>query len=112
MLTIAIDCGDQLLQGDVAPAGDLLQAVPELVFKADAGLVACNYNRAFGNRGLHGFFPAQTKPKEVPCLTIARIISTCGRNNTVNGERLEYSWTSLSGDFGGNDRWGSRGPLE
>ena len=36
---------------------------------------------------------------------------TCGRNNTVNGEHLEYLWTSLSGDWG-KDRCGSRGPLE
>jgi len=25
---------------------------------------------------------------------------TCGRNNTVNGKRLEYLWASLSGDWG------------
>src|SRR6266496_475215 len=100
MLPIGIDRADQLLQGHVALAGDLLQAVPELVFKADARLVACNVNRTLANRRLHGWFPAQTKPKEVPCLTVTRIISTCGRNSTVNGERLEYSWTSLSGDFG------------
>jgi hypothetical protein len=34
MLTIAIDRADQLRQGHVPLAGDLLQTVPELVFKA------------------------------------------------------------------------------
>jgi hypothetical protein len=40
MLTIGIDCGDQRPKGHAALAGDLLQTVPELVFKADARLVA------------------------------------------------------------------------
>src|SRR5262245_6793746 len=97
MLTVAIDRGDQRPQGHVALAGDLLQAVPELVFNADAGLVACNDNRALRNLRPHGFSPAQTKSKEVPCLTVARIISTCCRNNTVNGERLEYLWPVPAG---------------
>src|SRR6266700_2051658 len=57
MLTIAIDCGDQRPKGHVALAGDLLQAVPELVFKADARLVACNDNRALRNQRLHDFLP-------------------------------------------------------
>src|SRR5262249_21150523 len=35
-----------------------------------------------------------------PCLTVARIISTCGRNNTVNGKRLRVISSSLSGDRG------------
>jgi len=38
MLTIAIDRSDQLHKGHAALAGNLLQTVPELVFKADAGL--------------------------------------------------------------------------
>ena len=42
MLTIGIDCGDQLRNGHATLAGDLLQTVPELAFKADARLVACN----------------------------------------------------------------------
>jgi len=58
MLTIAIDCGDQLRKGHTALTGDLLQTVPELVFEADARLVACNDNRALRNRRLHGFSPA------------------------------------------------------
>jgi len=46
MLTIAIDRGDQLRKGHAALTGDLLQTVPELVFEADARLMACNDNRA------------------------------------------------------------------
>src|SRR5215471_11158584 len=59
MLTIAIDRGDQLRKGHAALTGDLLQTVPELVFEADARLVACNDNRALRNRRLHGFSPAE-----------------------------------------------------
>jgi len=59
MLPIGIDRPDQLLQGHVALAGDLLQAVPELIFKTDARLVACNDNRALRNRRLHGFSPSE-----------------------------------------------------
>src|SRR6516164_4344648 len=50
MLTIAIDRGDQLRKGHAALTGDLLQTVPELVFEADARLMACNDNRALRNR--------------------------------------------------------------
>src|SRR6516165_10677974 len=57
MFAIAIDCGDQRRKGRATLAGDLLQTVPELVFKADARLVACNDNRALRNRRLHGFCP-------------------------------------------------------
>src|SRR6266436_6106516 len=35
----------------------------------------------------------------------------CGRNNTVNGEHLEYLWASLSGDFGAKPA-AAREPLE
>jgi hypothetical protein len=49
MVPIGIDPGDQLCQGHAALVGDFLQAVPEQVFKADAGLVPCNNNRTFGN---------------------------------------------------------------
>src|SRR5215475_1514690 len=58
MLTIGIDRGDQLRKGHAALTGDLLQTVPELVFEADARLVAGNDNRALRNRRLHGFSPA------------------------------------------------------
>src|SRR5215471_18630632 len=57
MLTTAIDGGDQRPKGHAALAGDLFQTVPELAFKADARLVACNDNRALRNRRLHGFSP-------------------------------------------------------
>src|SRR5262245_33381046 len=110
MLTIAIDCGDQLRKGHAALARDLFQTVPELVFKAHARLVACNDNRALRNRRLHGFSPpASKKSKESPCITVARIISTCGRNNTVNGERLEYFWTVPAG-IGGEPLRQQRAP--
>jgi len=47
MLTIGIDCGDQRPKGHAALLGDLLQTGPELVFKADARLVACIEIRDF-----------------------------------------------------------------
>ena len=55
MIAIAIDRGDQLLNGHVAVGRDFLQAFPELVLKADARPVACNDNRALPNRRFHGF---------------------------------------------------------
>src|SRR5258708_7118624 len=57
MVTIAIDRDDQLRKGHAALAGDFLQTVPELVFKADACLVACNDNRTLRNRRLQDFLP-------------------------------------------------------
>jgi hypothetical protein len=38
MLTISIYRGDQRSKAHVALDGDLFQTIPELVFKADAGL--------------------------------------------------------------------------
>jgi len=58
MLAFAIDRGDQFRKGRAALLGDLFQTVPELAFKADARLVACNDNRALRNQRLHGFSPA------------------------------------------------------
>ena len=46
MLTISIYRGDQRSKAHAAFDGDLHQTVPELFFKADAGLVAFNSNRA------------------------------------------------------------------
>src|SRR5436190_11330068 len=46
MLTISIYGGDQRSNAHVAFDGDLSQTVPELFFKADAGVVVCNLNRA------------------------------------------------------------------
>ena len=63
MLTIAIDCGDQLHKGRAALAGDLLQTVPELVFKADAGLVACNDNRAASKPETSRLLPPRTNQR-------------------------------------------------
>ena len=62
MLTIAIDRGDQLRKGHASLLGDLLKAVPELVFEADARLVACNDNRALQNVRFHCFFPTNQPP--------------------------------------------------
>jgi hypothetical protein len=63
MFTVAIDRDHQLWNSHTALARDLFQTVPELVFKADAGLVACNDNRALRNRRLHGFSPAQNRDR-------------------------------------------------
>ena len=49
MLAIAIYHGNQLRQGHVALARNLLQAFPERIFKADTRLVPCNNNRALEN---------------------------------------------------------------
>ena len=57
MFAIAIDCSDQRPKGNASLDGDLLQAIPELAFKADAGLVSCNDNRALDNRRLHDLYP-------------------------------------------------------
>ena len=66
MLTIRIDCDDQRPKAHAALDGDLPQTVPELVFKADAGLVAFNSNgalrRALGNRNVRASLP----PLEAP----------------------------------------------
>jgi len=42
MFAIPIDRADQLRKGHATLARDLFQTVPELVFKADARLVACD----------------------------------------------------------------------
>src|SRR5262245_28158509 len=57
MVPICVNPANQLPQGHAALGGDLPEAVPKLVFKADAGLVPCNNNRALGNRRLHRFSP-------------------------------------------------------
>src|SRR5260221_13936787 len=55
MVPIGIDCADQLRHGHVAVASDLLHALPELLLKGDACLVACNDNGTLENRRLHCF---------------------------------------------------------
>src|SRR5215510_2512533 len=62
MLAFAIDRGDRFRKGHAALLSDLFQTVPELVFKADARLVACNDNRALRNQRLHGFSPQMSHP--------------------------------------------------
>jgi predicted nucleic acid-binding protein len=66
MLTIGIDRGDQLRKGHAALTGDLLQTVPELVFDADARLVAGNDNRALRNRRT-GKKPPGLVPPGISC---------------------------------------------
>src|SRR6516164_347120 len=89
MFAFAIDCGDQLRNGHATLAGNLLQTVPELVFKADARLVACNDNRAFRNRRLHSFSPPQMSHRNEPSCpgktqpTRDRMISSAAIANTI-----------------------------
>src|SRR5262245_44756651 len=66
MLAFAIDRGDQFRKGHAALLRDLFQTVPELAFKANARLVACNDNRALRNQRLHGFSPAN-EPAVASC---------------------------------------------
>src|SRR5262249_23569234 len=109
MLAFAIDRGDRFRKGHAALPCNLLQTVPELVFKADARLVACNDNRALRNQRLHGFSPRGDEIARGPCLTVARIISTCGRNNTVNGKRLRVN-SAVSAGIGGEPLRQHEGP--
>src|SRR5262245_7414390 len=44
-----------------------------------------------------------------PCLTVARIISTCGHKDTVNVERLEY-FLAVQAGIGGNPLRQQRAP--
>jgi hypothetical protein len=81
MVPIAIDRGDQLPQGHTSLNGNVLEAVPELVFKTDAGLVSCNDNRTFGNRRFHGFSPANE-----PCGTL--VLSSSILANEANSLNL------------------------
>src|SRR6266446_5497552 len=115
MLTIAIDCGDQRRNGHAALAGDLLQTVPELVFNADAGLVACNDNRALRNRRLQASPPQMNHGTIIGRLALrARPSILANEANSLNlwpqqhsqQRLLRLSWASLSGGFGGNDRCG------
>jgi hypothetical protein len=57
VIPICVNRADQLPQDHASLAGDFLQAVPERIFNADAGLVSCNDNRALRNRRLHRFSP-------------------------------------------------------
>jgi len=79
MFAIAIDCGDQLLNGRVALGRDLLQAAPERLLKADARLMACNDNRALRNqRLLHGLSPQMS-----PIARPLSVIGICNRRRDI-----------------------------
>ena len=73
MFAICVNRADQLPQGHASLAGDFLEAVPELVFKADARLITRKENRTLANRRLHGFSPRRDEIERGPCLTVARI---------------------------------------
>src|SRR5262245_38376019 len=104
MLAFAIDRGDRFRKGHAALLSDLFQTVPELVFKADARLVACNVNRALRNQTLHGFSPQMSHAVLYDRVQASwqtnRIVWTCCHNNTVNGECLDYYWASPAGARG------------
>src|SRR6516164_7556720 len=111
MLTIAIDCGDQLRNGHAALAGDLLQTVPELVFKAHARLVAALTNRALRNRRLHSFSPPQRRNRK------RSFLNRCANNFNLWPEQHSQQ-QATQGNFwqpqrgSGENRCGSRGPLD
>ena len=50
LLTIGVDLANHLGQRHAALVGNLLHAVPERLFEADAGLVAANHDRALHDR--------------------------------------------------------------
>jgi hypothetical protein len=50
VLAVGVDSGDEIRQGDVPSARDILEALPERVLKADAGLVAGDDDGAFDDR--------------------------------------------------------------
>ena len=50
MLPISVDLGDKVLQRLISLLRDLLQQIPELILRADAGLMPSNYNRALYDR--------------------------------------------------------------
>src|SRR6516165_563126 len=111
MLTIAIDCGDQLRNGHAALAGDLLQTVPELLFKAHARLVAALTNRALRNRRLHSFSPPQRRNRK------RSFLNRCANNFNLWPEQHSQQqatqcnfWQPQRGS--GENRCGSRGPLD
>jgi hypothetical protein len=53
MWTPSIDVGNKERQCHVPTSHDLLQALPELVFKTDARLVAGDYDRPFSDCRFH-----------------------------------------------------------
>src|SRR5262249_45987054 len=91
MLAFVIDRGDRFRKGHAALLSDLFQTVPELVFKANARLVACNDNRALRNQRLHGFRsrllsrPATSNVSRLPPPNRTRILTW--RGQTPSEER-------------------------
>src|SRR5215467_2193741 len=57
LLARRIDFCNRLRQRRTLGLRDLLQRAPERIFKADAGFVSANYNRAFSDSGFHGVTP-------------------------------------------------------
>src|SRR5258708_16835341 len=61
VLPLGIDRGDEIGQRHVAPAGDLLEALPERILKADTGLVASDDDGAFDDRRFHRSSPVSIR---------------------------------------------------
>src|ERR1700745_2474879 len=61
MLPLGIDRGEEIGQRHVAPAGDLLEALPERILKAQAGLVTSDDDGAFDDRRFHRSSPVSIR---------------------------------------------------
>src|SRR5262249_57050133 len=61
VLPLGIDRGDEVRQGHVAPAGDLLEPLPERILEADAGFVTSDDNGAFDDRRFHCSSPVSIR---------------------------------------------------
>src|SRR5262249_1741113 len=61
VLPLGIDRGDEVRQGHVAPAGDLLEPLPERILEADAGLVTSDDNGALDDRRFHRSSPVSIR---------------------------------------------------
>src|SRR5262245_2032608 len=57
LLTVVVDLADQLRQRHVPQSGNLLHAVPEGLFEADAGLVSSHHDRTLNDGRLHDASP-------------------------------------------------------
>jgi len=58
----AVDLGDQFRQRHLLQMRNFFQVRPELIFKADAGLVSVNDDRTFDDRGFHEGPPKHPPP--------------------------------------------------
>src|SRR5262249_41510994 len=61
VLSLGIDRGDEVRQGHIAPAGDLLEPPPERILEADAGLVASDDDGALDDRRFHRSSPVSIR---------------------------------------------------